>query len=902
MFYVEGQLVEPTGEKPENNSKNGGKEHKFICLECGAKSLSINDESYLYKCWSCGVKGKAMSATDQPDTTSKPREVTDWSTQFKAQEKKKSKQPSAVTTDKYIRMLVKESKITPTVNKYLQSHGIPLEYAQKYGIGYCATTPDYPDKEIAEILGLINERGNNRMYKRIIFPIRKNKRFVYVQGRSQDKESKAKFLNMHSTAPMFNSEAIAAHDKVYVCEGIPDCLAMIAAGHENSVAVLGAQSFTSEIAESFENKDVTLLFDGDKAGSAGSKRATKKLIDVANSVVTMDIPDGMDVAECIANGKDVVEDDDKRSTHSDGEEPDGTRRDSRGERERILTYVRSESNLLVFGYGGIGKGGDFDIVIEVSNVVERKTSLKASVQFTFAGDKEYGGSVDLASIRSRATFSKELAEQFKVNELEIKVILNDLNIGVRSQVTARKEEKVRNKEYVMSEDEKQEAIEFLKSDRLLFKIKEALTRQNIIGEDVNKILLYLIFTSRIMKKPVSSIIKGLSSSGKTYLMSKTVTLMPPEGIHVMQDATAKAFHYLDEDGLRHKMIVIGEMHGSEDSSYTIREAQDGIGNGDLIILTVEKDPDTNSMVTKEKRVKGPCGFVTSTTNPELHSENETRNFSLFVQVSAEKVRITGQVLVDKYLGNSTEMSEDELKVYHNAQRCLSQGVSVRIPYISHVLDRFPTDPIRVMRDRERFFTIIETIALLHQFQREIFEDAKGNPYIESTIEDYYIALTLLNEILIETLYELPPKSKEIYDTVVEMKHEYEAVTPPPETLRFDDPEYEDPWAGDEKGDPFFATYKTLAEVIKMKPREVKRWAKPLFENGYLQHLDNGQKRGRGRETHMIPTEKTFYQTFLPSPEEVCGMMGLNNVSVYDPITGEVKEIVLEQPEEEEIPF
>lgn len=916
MPYIDDQLVEPTGEKPEKNNKNGGLEFKFYCPSCSSKAMSINDTSYLYRCWSCGIEGKAQTDAEAVDKHEAIREVNSWDTQFKAQEKKKSKRPNIETTDKYIKLLIKETKVNEFVKGYLSKHNIPTSYASKYGIGYCNSTPDYPDKQVAEILGLINERGNNRLYKRILFPVRLGKRFIYVQGRMVGAGSKAKFLNMHGTAPFFNADAIEKFDALYVCEGIPDCLAMIAAGYENCIAMLGAQSFSGDLVGQLEGKEITFLLDGDKAGVAGTKRAMGKLEGIAKEVKSISIPDGLDVAECIKSGKEILLNGDEGRTSErgvaggDGGSPADTEinrgRESEGSRERVLTYLRSESNLLVFGYGDVGKTDDFDALIEVSNVVERKSTLKANVKFEFRGTKEYGGTVDLASIRSRATFAKELAEQSKIDELELKIILNDLNTGVRAQVETRKEDKVRRKEYVMSEDEKMEAIEFLKGDKILFKIKEALTKQNIIGEDVNKILLYLIFTSRIMKKPVSSILKGLSSSGKTHLMKQTMTLIPSESMHVIQGATAKAFHYLDEDGLKHKMIVIGEMHGGEDTNYVIREAQDGIGSGDLIILTVEKDPDTNSMVTVEKRVKGPCGFVTSTTDPELHNENETRNFSIYVQVNTEKVKKTGKVLVDKYTGKSTLMHENEIKLYHNAQRCLSQGMGVRIPYIEHVLDRFPTDPVRVMRDRERFFTIIETIALFHQFQRDIFEDAEGDRFIESTIGDYYIALILLNEILIETLYELPPKSKEIYDLIVEMKGEYEKVNPPSETTRFDDPNYEDPWAGsDDSDNPFYATYKSVAELIKMKPRDVKRWAKPLFENGYLQHLDS-QQGGRGRETHMIPTLKTFYGTFLPSPEEVCEFMGFNNESVYDPITGEVKEIILKEKKQlaegEEAPF
>jgi DNA primase len=318
MFYVDGQLVEPTEEKPENNSKYGGKEYKFYCPSCSSKALSINDTSYLFRCWSCGIEGKAQ--TDNViRIKEKIYEANSWRTEYDAQEKKKSNKPTKEITDKYIRLLIKATTINEFVRGYLASHNIPTSYARKYGIGYCDSTPEYPDKEIARTLGLINERGNTRLYRRILFPIRLGRRYIYVQGRKVGSDSKAKFLNMHGAAPFFNGSAIGEFDELYVCEGIPDCLAMIAAGRLNCIAMLGAQSFSDDLVKQLEGKKITFLLDGDKAGKAGAREAMKKLEGVAIEAKSISVPDGMDVSECIKNGEEILLDGGENTTRTNKE-------------------------------------------------------------------------------------------------------------------------------------------------------------------------------------------------------------------------------------------------------------------------------------------------------------------------------------------------------------------------------------------------------------------------------------------------------------------------------------------------------------------------------------------------------------------------------------------------------
>ena len=832
----------------EIKSVSNNNESLCTCPSCGIEKLYVNKESGVYFCQRCGLSGKAKGDGGEDNwkpSTSKPNP-------------KEYVNPDIVNA--YIDILVRTLEIDAGVRSYFLDKKIPIELVEKHDIGHSKAKPDYPDISIAQTLGLITDKGTNRHHNRIVFPIKKDGKYVYLTSRGIGINSKVKFIDMSGVRrkELFNSDCIDKHDKIFMCEGVPDTLAMIFNGYKNSVGVLGASVFPDEYVDAVRGKQVVLAYDGDFGGKVNSKRVGNILLSNRISTRALEIPSGHDMASYFASG------------YSELKEIDiGEIDDS----EKELMYVRSETNLSIYRYS--------KMEIHVSDIIERKGSLRATISIFWDGATTNVSTINLNSSRSRGSFAKEISQS--VNEIsaqDLKKMLIDLLGSVKDKLKTDKEEEPKTSEYVMSEKEREEAIKFLQSEKLMHKIKFAIDRQGVIGENKNKLILYLIYTSRLMKKPISCIIKGPSSSGKTYLMNKALSLIPSEGFMSIQDASAKSLYYLGEEDLSHKMIVIGEIHGTEGTQYAMREAQDGMGEGNLEILTVEKDPETNRMMTTKREVKGPCGFVTSTTDVSINDENETRNFSIYVKVDEHKIDSTKQVEIDYYEGKENPLKPHEMMVFHNAQRCLKRSLRVRIPYVRFVLDKFPKKMARVMRDRRRFLVLIETIAILHQFQRDIHKDADDNEWIEANLSDYNIAKMLLSEILVETVYELPPKSKEIFDKVIEMREEF-----------VEEKFGTDEFASDKEAirKEFCTTYKKIAERIPiLKSKDIRRWSSPLFDSGHFDYHggeDKG-KGGRGKETKLMPVDKEFYGDFLPSPEEVARSMGSDSDRIYNPITGD----------------
>jgi hypothetical protein len=106
--------------------------------------------------------------------------------------------------------------------------------------------------------------------------------------------------------------------------------------------------------------------------------------------------------------------------------------------------------------------------------------------------------------------------------------------------------------------------------------------------------------------------------------------------------------------------------------------------------------------------------------------------------------------------------QDVLKKLRNAQRLL-QTVDVLNPYAPSLT--FATARTRNRRDHEKYLTLIDAIALLHQHQREARTLPNGQRFIEVTLDDIALANQLAPEILGRSLDELPPQTRRLLEYI-----------------------------------------------------------------------------------------------------------------------------------------
>ena len=286
-------------------------------------------------------------------------------------------------------------------------------------------------------------------------------------------------------------------------------------------------------------------------------------------------------------------------------------------------------------------------------------------------------------------------------------------------------------------------------------MREAFHLAGILGEENNTLIAYLAGVSRKLERPLAIIIQSASAAGKTTLMDAVLSFFPEEERVKYSAMTGQSLYYLGETNLKHKILAVVEEAGAEKASYALKLLQ---SEGELTIASTGKDPQTGRMETQEYHVQGPVMIFLTTTAIEIDEELQNRCLTLAVDESAEQTgRIHRMQRERRTLAGliAREERKDLLKKLRNAQRLL-QSLAILNPFAPALT--FATGRTRNRRDHEKYLTLIDAIALLHQHQREIRTLSGEQRYIEVTLEDIALANQLAPEVLGRSLDELPPQS------------------------------------------------------------------------------------------------------------------------------------------------
>ena len=271
--------------------------------------------------------------------------------------------------------------------------------------------------------------------------------------------------------------------------------------------------------------------------------------------------------------------------------------------------------------------------------------------------------------------------------------------------------------------------------------------------------------SRKLERPLAIIIQSASAAGKTTLMDAVLSFFPEEERVKYSAMTGQSLYYLGETSLKHKILAVVEEAGAERASYALKLLQ---SEGELTIASTGKDPQTGKMITQEYHVEWPVMIFLTTTAIDLDEELQNRCLTLAVDESAEQTgRIHRVQRERRTLAGlvAREQRKDVLKKLRNAQRLL-QPLHVVNPFAPALT--FATARTRNRRDHEKYLTLIDAIALLHQHQRETRTLPSGQRFIEVTLDDIALTNELAPEMLGRSLDELPPQTRRLLAHIREL--------------------------------------------------------------------------------------------------------------------------------------
>jgi DNA primase len=707
-------------------------------------------------------------------------------------------------------------KQSPPALEYLASRGLgDPGLIERYRIGFADRSlglrmPDSNRKEGETLrvrltaLGVWRESGHEHFNGCIVVPLWAAGNIASFYGR---RIGKGTISHLYPPGPhrgLLNPEAFAS-EEIILCEAVFDALTFCANGITNVSTLYGTEGFTEELADALRGvRRVKLAYDADEAGERAAFRDAERLRALGVEVWRIKFPWGMDANEyarkvtpagkslaLLVNaaqwmGKGVAPDVETSKT-----EPCSLVEEVAPAPSSFLAASVSGSSAFAKATADVPeeetakekspqpaapvlepKGEAWFLVLD--NREYRVTSLEKTLGADHLkiglrvqiGDRFHLDQIDLMRDAERRRFVERAAEEIGLTSDLLKRDLGRVLLAVETeQARMMKPAEAVAAAVELSPEEREAALQWLRGPDLIARLRGAFHLAGIIGEDNNTLVAYLAGVSRKLERPLAIIIQSASAAGKTTLMDAVLSFFPEEDRVKYSAMTGQSLYYLGETSLKHKILAVVEEAGAEKASYALKLLQ---SEGELTIASTGKDPQSGRMVTQEYHVEGPVMIFLTTTAIDFDEELQNRCLTLAVDESNEQTaRIHAVQRERRTLAGliAREERKDVLALLKNAQRLLVP-VEVLNPFAPRLT--FPSGRTRNRRDHEKYLTLIDSIALLHQHQRARGQHIVGGrivEYIEVTLEDIALANQIAPEVLGRSLDELPPQTRRLLDHI-----------------------------------------------------------------------------------------------------------------------------------------
>ncbi|POE07586.1 DNA primase [Pectobacterium odoriferum] len=574
---------------------------------------------------------------------------------------------------------------------------------------------------------------------------------------------------------VWNEQALVASKSVILCESLIDAMSFWVAGYRNVTAAYGVNGFTDEMRQAFIRhgvKQVLIAFDNDAAGDDGAVKLAASLAADGIAPFRVVFPSGMDANEYLCKVSEpeqafraVVEGAMAMGEAVNAEPESVPQRKAAPQPESLPQPATSLAAGVVVealpnGEVEIALSGQQWRIRGMASVKVGSGVMKVNAQVL---DTESGvvfaDSVDMMSARSRAGYARLAASELGLAESDLKRSLGRVLLALESHLS--QPETGDNTAPELDDAAKADALVLLQDPNLIGRLTDDLAACGVVGESTNLVAGYLAAVSRKLDKPLAVLIQSSSAAGKSSLMDAVLNLIPPEERLQYSAMTGQSLFYLGETNLQHKILAIAEEEGVRQAAYALKLLQ---SDGELTIASTGKDDATGNLVTKQYTVKGPVMLMLTTTAIDVDEELLNRCLVLTVNESREQTEAIHALQRHKQTLEGLLMENEKgylTELHQNAQRLL-KPLKVVNPFASQLT--FLSDKTRTRRDHMKYLTLIQSVALLHQYQREVKTvEHRGQviEYIEVERSDIVLANKLAHEILGRTLDEMPPQTRKL---------------------------------------------------------------------------------------------------------------------------------------------
>jgi predicted transcriptional regulator len=369
--------------------------------------------------------------------------------------------------------------------------------------------------------------------------------------------------------------------------------------------------------------------------------------------------------------------------------------------------------------------------------------------------------LDLYSITQVEKLARLIADRLEVGitqvTKDIDYITTQLETYRLQQIETQQQAHIKTAK-PLTDAEHNAALDFLKSKDLLQTTNYLIGKSGIVGEELNRLIMWLIYTSRKTSKPLHIISMGSSGTGKSHLQEKVGELIPDEDKIEITALTENAFYYFDKAALGHKLILIEDLDGIWSALYPLRELQ----SKQRISKTLTSKDKNGNTKTIHLKVYGPVCIAGCTTKENIYEDNANRCFLIYLDESNEQD--------ERVMNYQRKISAGKINIQDESQsRQLLQNVQSILQPITVVnpfaeLLQIPKEVFKQRRTNAHYLAFIEVITFYKQYQREHQTDKEsGEVFIETTLNDIEEANELLKQILLRKSDELNGATRNYFE-------------------------------------------------------------------------------------------------------------------------------------------
>ncbi|ALO13812.1 DNA primase [Salinivirga cyanobacteriivorans] len=558
-------------------------------------------------------------------------------------------------------------------------------------------------------------------------------------------------------------------ETLIITEAIIDCASLQLVINNEQLAMkgisvltaYGTNGLTAEHIEAIKQlknlQEIIFFFDGDIAGKEGIIKSTEKLQHLKCKITAVPTPDGEDVNSMfITYGKEAILQliEERQPANPESNQSSGNQINIPIEvqtqciaSQRLKTdlpnkIIHQTPTARYIIKGTLPK--TFDRMLVSLDVQHLETAIKYRCRLDLYEEKqtrkearEASEKLDLRSdlVESDLSELTDLLEEYRDNQLQ--------------QTT---EENSNDKALSLPEQAKCKA--FLKKQNLIEHLNDLIGQSGIVGEENNRLFLFIIGTSHKMPGTLHALIQGSSGSGKTHLLSKIAALMPPERVVKFTRVTENSFYNYDEYYFQGKLVCLEDIDGlKEEALFAWREL---ISNEQLSSSTSQKDENGN-IRSAQRIVRGPMASICATTHGQIYEDNMSRMFIVAVDESSGQTQKIMNYQSKTASGTIEKKQEVEAKEF--LQNCIRilKPLKVINPYADKI--KLPPQAHKIRRLHELFLSFVKQVTLIHQYQRK--RDDRGRIITEP--EDLKTAVEIMFDSIFLKVDELDGSLRQFFE-------------------------------------------------------------------------------------------------------------------------------------------